>query len=575
MDLFDNRYLFLKDLGSGGFGKVFLAKEENSDRLVSIKQLKDLDKAKQKSLIHEIQTIAKFNHPNIVTYYHHFIQDETLYLVMEYCSGGSLYDKIKKNELILSYQVLDWVTLLANTLHVVHKKGIIHHDIKPENILFTDDGIIKISDFGVANTGVGTRAYMSPEALNWGKESINDPRVDIYALGVVLMELLINRNPFSNLSKEKIIELHDKSEFPINRLPYWLQEIVLKAIDKIPELRFQTMKEVSEAILAKQVPIIFDEGAIKAGKVAERAEILLNDKKWSRAILILNHAKKHYAPCVRILKLTGKYFLLQQETGLAKAYFDRALKLNPRIDVQKELGWVNLILKRYPTAISLLSDHLHLYTSDFEAYNLLIQCFYETNRYEAAMDLAAILLDVDAKNVCFANNYFISCAMHNMGKTLCPETYQKIEKASSPFLDYNTSVINEKNLSHNYDKKPTLKSKLLFMDYRFISYTPNTLYFIESNIPGGMIDHSSKGIITIGRDYFGANEVEITGSDSVSRRHCIIINYLNDTWIRDLQSTGTFVDYQKLTGKMPLIGKHTIQIDQSEFVVTNDKSLLF
>ena len=575
MDLFDNRYHFIKDLGSGGFGKVFLAKEDNSDRLVSIKQLIDLDKAKQKTLIHEIQTIAKFNHPNIVTYYHHFIQDETLYLVMEYCSGGSLYDKIKKNELILSYQVLDWVTLLANTLQVVHKKGIIHHDIKPENILFTENDTIKISDFGVANTGVGTRAYMSPEALNWGKDSINDPRVDIYALGVVLMELLINRNPFYNLSKEKIIELHDKSEFPINRLPYWLQEIVLKAIDKIPELRFQTMKEFSEAILAKQVPIIFDEGAIKAGKVAERAEILLNDKKWSRAILILKHAMKHYAPCVRVLKLTGKYYLLQQHTGSAKAYFDMALKFNPRIDVQKELGWVNLILKRYPTAISLLSDHLHLYTSDFEAYNLLIQCFYETNRYEAAMDLAALLLEVDAKNVCFANNYFISCAMHYMRETLSSETYQKIEKASSPFLDYNTSVVNEKNHSHNFDKKPTLKSKLLFMDYRFISYTPNTLYFTESNMPGGMVDHSSKGIITIGRDYFGANEVEISGSSSVSRRHCVIINYLNDTWICDLQSTGTFVDYQKLTGKMPLIGKHTIRIDQSEFVVTEDKGLLF
>jgi hypothetical protein len=165
--------------------------------------------------------------------------------------------------------------------------------------------------------------------------------------------------------------------------------------------------------------------------------------------------------------------------------------------------------------------------------------------------------------------------MQNMGETLCPVTYQKIEKASSPFLDYNTSVINEKNLSHSFDKKPTLKSKLLFMDYRFFSYTPTTLYFTESNIPGGMVDYSSKGIITIGRDYFGANEVEIPGNSSVSRRHCVIINYLNDTWICDLQSTGTFVDYKRLTSKMPLISKHTIRIDKSDFTVTKDKGLLF
>jgi len=165
--------------------------------------------------------------------------------------------------------------------------------------------------------------------------------------------------------------------------------------------------------------------------------------------------------------------------------------------------------------------------------------------------------------------------MHNIGKTISPETYLKIEKASSPFLDYNISVVNEKNLSHNYLKNPTLKSKLLFMDYRFISYTPNTLYFIESNIPGGMIDHSNKGIVTIGRDYYGTNEVVISASDSVSRRHCIIINYMHDTWIYDLKSTGTFVDYQRLVGKIPLNGKHTIRIDKSEFIVTRDKELLF
>ena len=94
MTLYDNRYEYIKDLGEGGFGKVFLAKEKVSNRLVAIKQLKNTDKLKQEDIIHEIEIVSKFENPNIVSYYHHFSQDEQLFLVMEYCSGGSLRDKM-------------------------------------------------------------------------------------------------------------------------------------------------------------------------------------------------------------------------------------------------------------------------------------------------------------------------------------------------------------------------------------------------------------------------------------------------------------------------------------------------
>ena len=465
-ELFDNRYHFVKLLGEGGFGKVFLAKEDHSGLVVAIKQLNNKDKEKQEAIIYEMQMIARFNHPNIVTYKHNFIQDGLLFIVMEHCASGSLRDLMKK-ERLPSELVFKWMATLTETLQFVHEKQIIHHDIKPDNILITENGTIKISDFGIANTGGGTHAYMSPEALMWDTNVEHDERVDIYALGVTLLEMLTGKNPFFYKSTDAILEIHDRKDFGVTHLPDWQQEIILKAIAKIPEQRFQTMKEFNQAVQSKYVPIIFNKEIIKAGDLAEKANRLLKQKKWRKAAALLEYAENHLLLSVNVLQAKGKYHLLQQEIKLAGEYFEKALKLNPRLDVQKELGWINLELKNYPVAISLLSDHLHRNPSDFEAYNLLLQCFYETNRYEPAMDLARTMLQMDKDNPCFANNYYISCALHNIGQTIFPQAVLKAPKTDNFFLDYNISVILETMPSHAFQKKPTLRSKLLFMDYRF------------------------------------------------------------------------------------------------------------
>jgi serine/threonine protein kinase len=572
-ELFDNKYRFVKDLGEGGFGKVFLAKDELSNRQVAIKQLKNKDKSEQDSIIYEIQIIAKFNHQNIVTFFHHFYQDNFLFLVMEYCSGGSLRDVLKAGKTDLS-NVVSWTDLLANTLQFVHEKGIVHHDIKPDNILFNENGTIKISDFGIANTGGGTRAYMSPEALNWERKSVKDSRVDVYALGVTLMEAITGKNPFFSLSNEQIIELHEKSDFPIKSLPNWVQEIILKSINKVPEVRFQSMKDFSEAIQAKHVPILFNKEIIKAGDLAEKAEKLLRLKKWSRAYALLDYADRELIPSVNVLRVKGKYYLLQQKIELAREYYEKALKLNPRLDVQKDLGWINLEMKNYPIAISLLSDHLHRNPSDYEAYNLLLQSFYETSRYEAAMELAKIVLDVDKDNRCFANNYYISCAMHNIGKVIFPNTVLKATE-SNCFLDYNFSVILETESTHGFEKKPTLKSKLLFMDYRFITIKPNTIFFTEANIPEGKTGEITKEIIKIGRDNFSCNDFQIKNGTAVSRRHCVVVNSKDDVWLYDLGSTvGVYMNDERVKVKTPLIGLNKIRISNKEYTFNPDRNKL-
>ena len=572
-ELFDKRYRFVNDLGVGGFGRVFLAKEEKSDHLVAIKQLNNKNKERQDSIIHEMQIIARFNHPNIVGYKHYFMQDELLFIVMEFCSKGSL-SAMMRNQKITSTFVWKWMDTLTQTLQFVHDKKIIHHDIKPGNILFTEDRNIKIADFGVANTGGGTDGYRSPEAFNWEIDSVKDERVDIYALGVTLIELLTGINPFSFKTDDEILAMHDLKDFGITHLPNWQQEIILKAIAKLPEQRFQNMREFNESIQSKYVPIVFDKEVLRAGTIAIKAGQLLKRKKWSKAINLLNYAEEQLKPNVNVLQLKGKYYLLQQKIDLAKNYYEKALIWNPRLDAQKELGWINLEKKNYPTAISLLSDHLHRNPSDYEAYNLLLQCFFETNRYELAMDLAKTLLNFDKGNVCFENNYYISYVIQNIGKKAKPEDLMKSYNTNNPFINYNSDLVFEKDLSHGFEKMPTMKSKLLFMDYRFKSFHPGTLYITDHSSTAQNARELTNPIIIIGREHFRDNDVSVPGGTSISRRHCLIINYKDDVWLYDLDSTGTYLNDEGVKGKIPLVGKNILRIGDSEYEITNDRTKL-
>lgn len=573
-NLYDNKYRLIKDIGQGGFGKVFLAKEEFSGQQVAIKQLYNTDKKRQGNIIHEMQMVSRFNHPNIVNYKHHFVEDDLLYIVMEYCALGDLRKLMSDRKLVSTF-VWKWMKQLTDTLQHVHKKGIVHHDIKPANILFTDNRELKITDFGVANSAGGTKAYLSPEALIGDADQGHDTREDIYALGVTLLELLTGTNPFIGKTSDEIFELHERKEFGIEKLPAWQQEIILKAIAAIPELRFQTMFEFGEAIESHAVPLIFDKEAIKAGEIATKADMLMKKKKWISAFSLLDYAEKNLKPNVNVLLQKGRYYLLSHRVKLAKQYYDKALLWNPRLNIQKELGWINLELQNYPTAISLLSDHLHRNPSDFEAFNLLAHCYYLTNRYEACIDLLQMLLELDPKNKCFANNYYICCTLFNMRSIVFPDEILKTSQSDNFFLDYNLGVVLESQLSHNYDESPFMKSKLLFMDYRFNQYNTSNL-FVKVNPSGSKPKELvfTQPIIKIGRKGYEINEIEVPGKIIISRRHCVLINYRNDIWLYDLGSIGTYVNDEKIATKMPLIGRNTLRIGTVTIEITNEPNKL-
>ncbi len=567
--IYDNKYRYIKELGKGGFGMVFLVEEVISKRLVAIKQLNNKDREKQQNIIKEIQFVSKFKHPNIVTFYNHFWQGGLLYLVMEYCEGGSLRDKLA-TEKIAPVTVLLYIQILAECLELVHEKGIIHHDIKPDNILFTESGTIKITDFGVANTGGGTTRYMCPDMLvNYKVNAIQDPRIDIYALGVTLMELLTLKNPFSFLTSQQIIDKHEKAEFGIEKLPAWHQEIILKAINQIPELRFQHMSEFAEAIKAKAVKLIIDNDILKAASLANIATKSLKTKKWSNAFKYLELANNKYPNNVSVLKTFGKYYLQVQKIKLAQEYFEKALMLNPRLDLQKDLGWINLENKNYPTAISLLSDHLHRNPIDFEAYNLLIQCYYETNRYEPAMELAEMLMLSNPHLKCFANNYYI-CSVLNTSNAV-NDISSKIKSSNNHFIQYNESVFKEKEETYSPDNMSQLKSKLLFMDYQFNDFKIGNLCITNSS---GKEVELTKPIAKFGRKGYLCNDAIIDEGTKISRRHCVIINSKNNYWVFDLDSTGTYINKDRVTKKYLIYESCTLKIGNTIFNIKPDKTKL-
>lgn len=570
--IYDKKYHYIKDLGVGGFGRVFLAKEDVSGVLVAIKELNNKDISAQKDIIKEIKQIAEFNHEGIVRYITNFKQDGLLYLVMEYCEQGNLYNRNKVN-VLRSTEIIDFTIQIARTLAKVHKMNIVHHDIKPANILVTKDNKVKIADFGLVNTMGGTRPYMGPESLVYNYKIVADPRVDIYSLGVTLMELLTHKNPFFGKSHNEIIEIHDTKNFPIKNLPQWQQEIILKAINKIPELRFQTMEDFAEALEIRQVPLFLNRELLEAGEFADKLDRMLVSKKWARVGKYIHLACEKYPNVVDILKITGKYYLLQNKVSIAKKYYDKALSLNPRLEIQKELAEINISLKNFPIAISLISDHLHRHPADYEAYNLLLQCYYETDRYEAGIELGKIVLRGKADDPILTNNYYLCHIMQSMPDAFVAPTVYKAR--DNPFIDYNMSICyeDENKLSHNYNNQPTLKSKLLFADYRFSKLQSSKLFF-NTDAPGVYLSEYKNFIIKFGRQGYTDNTIEVPGNTAISRRHCLILNSKDDVWLYDLGSTGTYLNGELVNRKAQLIGMSNIQIHDSVYLITTDNNKL-
>lgn len=249
-------YSQLKPLGKGGMASVYLATQQSVNRQVAIKVLLPQYSADHEfceRFLREAKIVAGLSHTNIVNVYDFGHVDKTLYMVMELLSGGDLSKKIQSKHLKES-EILSTISNIASALDYAHKKGFIHRDVKPENILFREDGGCVLTDFGIArkqdsNTQltqmgmiVGTPKYMSPEQL---RGAHLDGRSDIYSLGIMFYEMLTQHAPYEDADFMRLAAKHINA--PIPKLPNNLsryQKIIERFLAKEPEKRFQSGQEI-------------------------------------------------------------------------------------------------------------------------------------------------------------------------------------------------------------------------------------------------------------------------------------------------------------------------------------------
>ena len=566
----DKKYRVESLLGKGAFGVVYRARDQLAGRDVAIKALRQTDFSDQSDLIWEIQQLSQLKVPNVLSFYHHFDGAGTLYLVMEYCGGGSLADALSKetyNEAVATGLVMK----LAAAMQKVHEAGVVHHDIKPANILFLADGEPLVSDFGVANRHAGTTVYMAPELFLGEALSATDPRVDIYALALTLMEMLTADRPFRGLSRQEMLQAKINQGFVPKSISEWLREIILRGTHPTPERRFQSMSEFQHALHAKRVPMVMSANRIRAHSLAELGAERLAKKNWLGARKALSQSLEIDKDCLAAVVAFGKLELALHNRERAIDFLMRAASMSPRVAIQKELGYVYLLEGDHPRSISMLTDYLDRYATDFEAYSLLMQCYFEMGRYDAADELGQVVAKQKPRNDCFECNRFLSRLLRG---GIDDEFLTKYDPSTfPPFLRYNLTIAKEGPVAWSKAGKPSLKTKVLWHDFRFGApakkSTPNEIALI---MPDGYRYLSSKPIITIGT--MEQNEVPMK-SQSVSRRHAVILNWPNDVWICDLGSTqGTTVDGERIIGRKFLSGVHEVDIGSKRISLATNASLL-
>ena len=255
-DDFDERYRFKRFLGSGGMAKVYLAHDELLDRDVAIKVLHPRHVEEQEFVERfkrEARSAAKLSHPNIVPV-HDWGQKEdgTYWMVMEHLPGGTLKDLILKEDPLSPRAALELTLQVAEALEEAHEKGVVHRDIKPQNVLLTHRGLAKVADFGIARaasattltrTGgvMGTPHYISPEQAEGHPAS---PKSDLYALGVVLYEMLTQKLPYDADTPVAIIGKQLRGDLSSPRdinpnVPERVEAITLKLLARDPEDRYR------------------------------------------------------------------------------------------------------------------------------------------------------------------------------------------------------------------------------------------------------------------------------------------------------------------------------------------------
>lgn len=320
----DSRYKIENVVGIGGMAYVLKAIDlKQEGRPVAIKILNQEfngDENAVKRFVNESEAVAMVDSPNIVKIYDVAISENLKYIVMEFVDGITLKDYIDKVGALGWKEAVHYVRQILNALSHAHEKGIIHRDIKPQNVMLLRDGTVKVTDFGIAKTptsepltmtdkAIGTVNYISPEQASGGKV---DEKSDLYSVGVMLYEMLTGTLPFKAESPVAVAMMQ-VSEEPVApreinpQIPVGLEQIVIKSMSKDPAARFNCASSMEKAIeyFVKNPAVVFSGVAANTGTTEEaRYKKKLREKDEKK----LNSRRKHRSMFPIVLGITLAFF---------------------------------------------------------------------------------------------------------------------------------------------------------------------------------------------------------------------------------------------------------------------------
>ena len=262
-DSISRRYRITGRVGTGGTAEVYLATDIVKGQVVAIKILKEElveDEGSVARFEHEAAACASFNHQNIVKVFNQGEVDHRPYLVFEYVKGQTLFDRLDFQTTFSLEEVCQIMLQLLDAVYYIHSRGVIHRDIKPQNIFYLSNGTVKLADFGIAQAldendtdqGVfGSVHYLAPEVCSGEQASVQS---DIYACGVTFFQLLTGRLPFEDGSTKDIAIAHINRHFPhVSKFQPEIagafDDIIQKACAKRPQDRYRSAKEMMDDIL--------------------------------------------------------------------------------------------------------------------------------------------------------------------------------------------------------------------------------------------------------------------------------------------------------------------------------------
>ena len=308
-----SHYKVISRLGAGGMGEIYKAEDISLKRTVALKFLPSsftFDKEARQRFIHEAQSASALDHPNICTIYEIGETDKgQMFISMACYDGETLKEKIEKGPLRIE-ETVEIILQICSGLEKAHKNGIVHRDIKPANIFITNDGIVKILDFGLAKakgqtqltqvgSTVGTVNYMSPEQARGEKV---DHRSDIWSLGVIMYEMITGRLPFKGEYEQAVLYsiLNDNQE-PVtgirSNVPMTMEHVVNKLLSKEPGERYQHVDEITADLKRLKRESAHGTGPVKSDSQETSKSFKRKLVTFAAIIIILTRLFSFYGLC--------------------------------------------------------------------------------------------------------------------------------------------------------------------------------------------------------------------------------------------------------------------------------------